>query len=160
MRKDSSRHTGNKYTLWWNQSTERCFGVFFLSSTYLLTKLVSDLKEGRCWNSVMIIKIVVSASFRLVFSNVRGRAQSAVMPVLPQIQTPTTRMISAVRRRTAVKVLSSFFKSNGQARACTHIAALETEKQHLWLLSGALFLLQFLHWWYKKQWTYCSVQHS
>lgn len=50
--------------------------------------------------------VLVFASIRLVFSNARGRAQSAVMPALPQIQTPTMRMISAVQRRIAVKVLN------------------------------------------------------
>lgn len=42
---------------------------------------------------------------RLIFSNARGRALLAVMQVLLQIQTPTMKMISAVQKRIAVKVL-------------------------------------------------------
>lgn len=78
--------------------------------TALLIKLVYDWKKCvivmERLKSVLIFKIVhVFPSIRLVFSNARGRAQSAVTPVLLQIQTPTMRMISAVQRRIAVKVL-------------------------------------------------------
>lgn len=61
----------------------------------------------RCsWKTKRAIILRLSLfSIRLVFSNARGRAQSAVTPVLQRIQTPTMRMISAVQRRIAVKVL-------------------------------------------------------
>ena len=61
-----------------------------------------NVKDRKGW---FIKTVLVFASTRLVFSSARGRAQSAVMPALLLIQTPTMRMISAVQRRTAVKVI-------------------------------------------------------
>lgn len=72
--------------------------------------------------SVAVIKTFpVFTSIRLVFFNARGRDQSAVMPVLQQIQTPTMRMISAAQKRIAVKVLVFTIFSNYFLKLRVHI---------------------------------------